>query len=449
MLSGHDRCKLDKGTYYLALQPDNYYSMTSSQYTLNIHNVSKYDNMYTPRIRHQSVNDGENMYILSGLSDTFSKSGNIDKYNKQTYLWGLPLNKCNANKDVSAALVNNKIYLFGGYDDSKYYNAVEYYDLKENTLKSLDSKGYLHTERGRATSIVHNDKVYIIGGRNSSGYIDDIEVFDSSNNSVDSIINLPEPMVDVQAFFNNEILYIVGGITEDGYSDSVYAYQDGEWIQKSSMPYVSEYMRGKEYNGDFFCGAVNSDGNVDILKYDTKQNKWSVWEKNFINGLIYYGFDIMDGKIYVTGGYEPIKDVVTDKVYICDCITEINNTSLDIPIRNIGFEYEQNILSEIVKTPEILGVKAKVIDKTQGIYELSVDEGLYNSDQRSVPVFFWSSREGMFRALSDNYSKVKFYADPNTGDRKVKVIVGIGDGRGYVDRKAILLDGNNATGGQN
>ena len=25
----------------------------------------------------------------------------------------------------------------------------------------------------------------------------------------------------------------------------------------------------------------------------------------------------------------------------------------------------------------------------------------------------------------------RFYADPNTGDRKVKVVVGIGDGRGY------------------
>ena len=25
VLSGHDRCKLDKGTYYLALQPDNHY----------------------------------------------------------------------------------------------------------------------------------------------------------------------------------------------------------------------------------------------------------------------------------------------------------------------------------------------------------------------------------------------------------------------------------------
>lgn len=104
-LSGDDRCKLDKGTYYLALQPDNryHYYMTSSQYTLNIHNVSKYNNMYTSRIRHQSVNDGENMYILSGLNDTFSKCINIDKYNKQTYLWELHLNKCNANRDVSAA----------------------------------------------------------------------------------------------------------------------------------------------------------------------------------------------------------------------------------------------------------------------------------------------------------------------------------------------------------
>lgn len=313
----------------------------------------------------------------------------------------------------------------------------------------MGSESTLHTERGRATSVVHNDKVYIIGGRNSDGYIDDIEVFDSLKNIVESIIKLPESMVDVQAFFYNEILYIVGGVTDDGYSDKVYAYKNGEWIQKSSMPYVSEYMRGKEYNGDFFCGAVNSVGNVDILKYDAEQNTWCVWEKDFIKGLTYYGFDIMDGKIYITGGYETMDDIVTDKVYICDCVTEITNKNLDIPIRSMGFEYEQNAVTGTVKAPEILGVKAKVIDRTQGIYELSVDEGLYNSDQRSVPVFFWSSREGTFRTLSDNYSRVKFYSDPNTGNRKVKVIVGIGDGRGYVDRKAILLDGNNLTGGEN
>lgn len=35
-----------------------------------------------------------------------------------------------------------------------------------------------------------------------------------------------------------------------------------------------------------------------------------------------------------------------------------------------------------------------------------------------------------------------FCADPNTGDRKVKVVVGVGDGRGYSDKKAFYLNGN-------
>ena len=51
-------------------------------------------------------------------------------------------------------------------------------------------------------------------------------------------------------------------------------------------------------------------------------------------------------------------------------------------------------------------------------------------------------REGMFAGASKDYRRVIFYADPNTGDRKVKVVVGIGDGRGYVDKKSFLLNGN-------
>ena len=66
----------------------------------------------------------------------------------------------------------------------------------------------------------------------------------------------------------------------------------------------------------------------------------------------------------------------------------------------------------------------------------------YKYDGRNAPFFFWSAREGTFRALSDDYSSVMFYADPGTGNRQVKVIVGIGDGRGYVDKKAFLLEGN-------
>jgi len=96
----------------------------------------------------------------------------------------------------------------------------------------------------------------------------------------------------------------------------------------------------------------------------------------------------------------------------------------------------------VINAPEIIGVNAKTIDADKGIYELYLNEDDYISDVRSIPFFFWSAREGMFSALSEDYRRVMFYADPNTGNRKVKIVVGIGDARGYVDKKAFNLTGN-------
>lgn len=199
---------------------------------------------------------------------------------------------------------------------------------------------------------------------------------------------------------------------------------------------------GKGYNNDFVCAAVNKKGNVDILKYVTDTKSWKIITSNYINNLIYYGFDIMDNHIYLTGGYSYDSREVSDKTYSYDILTDIANQNSDIPVRTVGFEYEQTNNSEIADAPEILNVNAKILDENKGIYELYLDEEDYNYDTRSLPFFFWSAREGMFAGASKDYRRVIFYADPNTGDRKVKVVVGIGDGRGYVDKKSFLLNGN-------
>ena len=150
----------------------------------------------------------------------------------------------------------------------------------------------------------------------------------------------------------------------------------------------------------------------------------------------------MDNHIYLTGGYSYDSREVSDKTYSYDILTDIANQNSDIPVRTVGFEYERTNNSDIADAPEILNVNAKVLDDNKGIYELYLDEGDYNYDTRSLPFFFWSAREGMFAGASKDYRRVIFYADPNTGDRKVKVVVGIGDGRGYVDKKSFLLNGN-------
>lgn len=436
--SNEQKYYLSAGTYRMSFQPyEFYYRTDTSQYSFSINNVSRYRTMYENRLRHDGeVIDG-NLYIISGLNNQFNNVYSIEKYTPSTHLWAKVNTDSEIYKDASISSVNNMIYTFGGYSSNTYKNAVKYYDTVEN---EWNEAGQLTTNRGRAACAVKGNSIYVIGGRNDSGYLDDIEIYDTTTNNITGTLSLPEAMIEPQAFFVDNTLYIIGGITYDGYSDKVYALENGSWVQKTSMPYASEYVRGQEYENNFFCGAVNQNGNVDILKYDPNEDLWTSWENNLVSGLIYYGFDILNGNIYITGGYSTVDNAATNNVYVCDCVTDISSMS-DVPIRTIGFEYEQQTDSTVT-SPEIKGVNAKVIDADKGIYELYLDEDDYEIDVRSIPFFFWTAREGAFRSLSDNYQRVLFYADPNTGDRKVKVVVGVGDGRGYSDKKAFYLTGN-------
>ena len=380
------------------------------------------------------------LYVFGGVGSNYEVLSSIDVYDPDTRLWTQEDNNTeNIKKDAAFITSDNKLYTVGGYSNGIYYSDVRSYDTEKKVWRT---EGNINTRRGRAGIVTDERYIYIIGGRNSDGYVNTVEVFDTATGKVSQTFDLPEPMMDVQSFISGGTLYIVGGTTYNGYSRNVYARVDDMWKPKATMPYESEYIRGKGYNNDFVCAAVNKKGNVDILKYVTDTKSWKIITSNYINNLIYYGFDIMDNHIYLTGGYSYDSREVSDKTYSYDILTDIANQNSDIPVRTVGFEYEQTNNSEIADAPEILNVNAKILDENKGIYELYLDEEDYNYDTRSLPFFFWSAREGMFAGASKDYRRVIFYADPNTGDRKVKVVVGIGDGRGYVDKKSFLLNGN-------
>ena len=65
---------------------------------------------------------------------------------------------------MTAAVVNNKVYVIGGYD-GKYRKNVEIY----NPLTEEWSTGtpMLYAERGHSASVV-NGKIYVIGGYNTT-----------------------------------------------------------------------------------------------------------------------------------------------------------------------------------------------------------------------------------------------------------------------------------------
>lgn len=201
-------------------------------------------------------------------------------------------------------------------------------------------------------------------------------------------------------------------------------------------------------NMNYFCetgfdetaGKLNPDG---FIRIDTRihSTDWSNYD--FSND---YSYNASDEFIY----WDKVEVYIDGELVWGENVDIPAEDEEYIPVRTMGFEYEQryDISGDIVK-PEITGASVKVLDKESGKYQITIKDSQFVCDENANPFFFWSAREGVFSEPSDNFNSVIFQADKGTGHRQVKVIIGIGDGLGYVDKKAILLDGNKTDGGDN
>ena len=445
--------RLKKGKYYISLSTKSY-DPENPAYTVKISNTAIYEQMNKARYRHGLISASGKLYAVGGLNSDYNIETVIEAYTPLTGMWNKVADSENTlRQGTSAIAYGSKIYLVGGIDDYS-HGAMKYYPLDDSIMiydtesNEWTSTGDLGIDRERTGLAVKDGNIYIAGGRTylSTKYSDKIEVFNTETDTLTNYsVSLPTGIVDPQIFFANDVLYVVGGIDRNGFSDKVYALENGVWTQKASMPYASCYMRGKAINNDFCCAAVNASGDVDILKYDSDSDEWTTINSGFIKDRSYYAVEAHNGMLYISGGYSYIEDAVKNDIYTIDAMTDVSAIDTAIPVRTIGFEYEQMVESNMINSPKITGVNAKVVDREKGIYDLYLTDSNYEHSAISNPFFFWSAREGVFIALSDDYRKVRFYADKGTGHRQVKVIVGIGDGRGYVDKKAFLLDGNSET----
>ena len=119
-----------------------------------------------PTARHHAASavvDG-NVYVIGGrIEGTFPITNvNVtEMYDPKTDIWMTLDPMLSARSGISAASINNTIYVFGGEDATKTYNNNEKYDVKD---KKWESKEPLPTARHGLSAVSGNDKIYIIGG---------------------------------------------------------------------------------------------------------------------------------------------------------------------------------------------------------------------------------------------------------------------------------------------
>ena len=217
------------------------------------------------------IND--NIYLLEGLKN-ITYSG-LQVYDNENKIWLKKPHFENSRYHYSTVLLDNKIYIIGGWDGIKYYNDLQCFDITDNKWvykKSFDQPRCMHT------SNVVNGKIYMIGGYNTK-----------PNNT------LPKA-------YNNPLKSTIKTLLSDVkiYDPKTDTWTDGKPLDHGRSNHHALVMNNKIY----ILGGYSDKKEDRYLKiYDTLTNIW---------------LPIKTHNIYNNEHFIPI--IVNDKLYIIDTI---------------------------------------------------------------------------------------------------------------------------------
>jgi N-acetylneuraminic acid mutarotase len=228
--------------------------------------------------------------------------------------WETKASMSTPRSDFQTAVVNGKIYAIGGRDVNKNVLAmVEEYDP---FLNIWTTKASMPTPRRSFNTEVVNGKIYVIGGIDSNGLSSSVEEYDPILNTWTQKAKLPflRQLFQTQVI-SNKIYFIGGGTTgiANSYSDICeYDPALNTWTIKASMNFRRDSFQTAVINGKIYAigGICYNNGNGNTLGslevYDPLLNTWQL--KSSMNiARTDFTAQVLDGKIYVFGGYNENK----------------------------------------------------------------------------------------------------------------------------------------------
>ncbi|XP_057407411.1 kelch-like protein 23 isoform X5 [Balaenoptera acutorostrata] len=221
---------------------------------------------------------GPNIYVTGGYrTDNIEALDTVWIYNSESDEWteGLPM--LNARYYHCAVTLGGCVYALGGYRKGAPAEEAEFYDpLKEKWIPIANMiKGV-----GNATACVLHEVIYVIGGhcgyRGSCTY-DKVQSYNSDINEWSLVTSSPHPEYGLCSVPFENKLYLVGGQTT---ITECYDPEQNEW--REIAPMMERRME---------CGAVIMNGCIyvtggysyskgtylqSIEKYDPDLNKWEI-----------------------------------------------------------------------------------------------------------------------------------------------------------------------------
>lgn len=255
--------------------------------------------MPTPRQRLTSaVVDGK-IYIFGGSGGSFDGS-QVDEYDPATDSWRTNLAPLpTPRRRLTSASVNGKIYVIGGQNNQTddYSNEVEEYDPGTN---SWSTKTPMPTPRRRLFSAVANGKIYVLGGDGDNVIGNEVEEYDPTTDTWSTKSPIPKPGGSgVTASSLNNKIYVIGlSSTNDEVAE--YDPATNTWSTKANMPTPRYRLTSSVVNGRIY--AIGGEINDEVEEFDPSTNTWKTNFSPMPTPRGQLTSSVVNNRIYVLGG---------------------------------------------------------------------------------------------------------------------------------------------------
>ncbi|XP_064478409.1 alpha-scruin-like [Ornithodoros turicata] len=255
----------------------------------------------------------------------------------------------------AAVFYNGYIYVTGGYNPIQ-VASNEIISQKSVFRYSVQSKSWDRVADMRHARACHgmavvNDKIMVVGGKDDSGEIlQSVEVYNPASDSWLPYRNLPLPLMGSGVAFLDGLLYVAGGITTkkqvftgtvpSEVLSHVYATDPDEriWMRRPSLPEPRAYSSALTIHHEIWLmgGLKPSPRDLtaytnigDVISYDSLRSRWQL---RFRLPKPRHGVAVActDDRIYVLGGMTCIDGTSLDDVDVfhrqrivfldCECL---------------------------------------------------------------------------------------------------------------------------------
>ena len=244
----------------------------------------------SPRSGATSVLLNQHLYVFGGYSGV-GRLNDVWKLDLQTYSWSQV--ECKGlipggRESNGAFSCGNRVMIFGGYSGTAWLNDSHYFELSDpnsgtwSPVTLSPGSGPPPSPRFGYAGAEMGGMVWIFGGYDGSTWLDDLHAFDFERGCWQLVESENSPTARSGQSFTalNGALWLFGGYDGSERVNDMFVFKGGEWSHvkpRSSIP-RARYLHGSVGISSsiyIFAGFSGNDRLNDLWEYRTDLNSWN------------------------------------------------------------------------------------------------------------------------------------------------------------------------------